>query len=143
MRSTILSDYIMYLQESDYNMGAENDPEIFSQAMSCKESDIWYNAIKEEMISMKSNDVWDLVEFLNRVRAIGYKWIYETKKDSLGNIERHKARLVAKGYTQKEGIDYMKTFSHVSKKRFSSCNFGISSIFHHGVATNGCENCIS
>ena len=30
VRSTILSDYIVYLQESDYNVGTENDPETFS-----------------------------------------------------------------------------------------------------------------
>ena len=56
-RSTIPSDYIVYLQEFDYNVGAENDPNIFSQAMSCKEFDMWFNAIREEMNSMKSNNV--------------------------------------------------------------------------------------
>ena len=34
-KSTIPSDYVEYLQESDYNIGAENDLEIVSQAMSC------------------------------------------------------------------------------------------------------------
>jgi transposase InsO family protein len=115
-RSAIPDDYVVYLQESDYNIGAENDPESFSQAMSCKESELWYNAMKEEMNSIKSNEVWDLVELPNGAKAIGCKWVFKTKKDSLGNIERYKARLVAKGFTQKEGIDYTETFSPVSKK---------------------------
>ena len=63
----------MYLQESDYNIGAENDPESFSQAMNCKESKLWYDAMKEEMNSIKSNEVWDLVEFPNGAKAIGCK----------------------------------------------------------------------
>lgn len=98
-RSAITSDYVVYLQESDYNIGAENDPETFSHAMSSKESNLWYNAMKDEMDSMASNRVWDLVELPNGVKVIGCKWVFETKKDSRGNIERHKARLVAKGFT--------------------------------------------
>ena len=115
-RSAIPSDYVVYLQESDYNIGAKNDPETFSQAMSCKKSNLWHDAMKEEMNSMMSNGVWDLVELPNEAKAIGCKWVFKTKKDSLGNIERYKARLVAKGFTQKEGIDYTETFSPVSKK---------------------------
>ena len=100
----------------DYNIGAKNDPETFSQAMNSKESNSWYNAMKEEMNSMASNRVWDLVELPDGVKAIGCKWVFKTKKDSLGNIERHKARLVAKGFNQREEIDYTETFSLVSKK---------------------------
>ena len=65
---------------------------------------------------MASNRVWDIVELPNKAKAIGYKWFFKTKKDSLGNIERYKARLVAKGFTQNKGIDYKKTFSLIPKK---------------------------
>ena len=72
--------------------------------------------MKDELDSMKSNEVWDLVELPQGAKAIGCKWVYKTKIDSLGNIERYKVRLVAKGLTQKDGIDYKETFSPVSKK---------------------------
>ena len=115
-KSTIPNDYVVYLQELDYNIRAKNDPKTFSQAMSSKECKLWYNAMKEEMNSMISNRVWNLVELPNSVKSVGCKWVFKTKKDLLGNIERHKASLVAKGFTQREGIDYTETLSPVSKK---------------------------
>jgi hypothetical protein len=72
--------------------------------------------MEEELKSMSSNDVWDLVDILNVVKPVGCKWVYKTKRDSKGNVERFKERLVAKGFTQKEGVDYNKIFSPVSKK---------------------------
>ena len=86
----------MYFQDFDCNIGAKNDPKMFSQAMSSKESNLWYNAMKEEMNSMTYNRVWNLVELPNGVKTVGFKWVFKKKKNSLGNIERHKARLVAK-----------------------------------------------
>ena len=58
--------------------------------------------MKDEMNSMTFNGVWNLVELLDNAKAIGCKWVFKTKKDSLENIERYKARLIVKGFTQKE-----------------------------------------
>lgn len=44
------------------------------------------------------------------------KWVSKTKRESNGNIELYKTRLLDKSFTQKDGIDYKKTFSPVSKK---------------------------
>ena len=112
----ISDDYVVYLQESDYDIGIKRDPLSFSQAIESNDSEKWYDAMKEELKSMVQNDVWDLVELPNDCKRVGCKWVFKTKRDSTGNIERYKARLVAKGFSQKEGIDYNETFSPVSKK---------------------------
>ena len=67
--------------------------------MSCERSNLWYNAMKDEMNSMASNEVQNLVELSNSAKVIGCKQAFKTKKDSLDNIERYKARLVAKKFT--------------------------------------------
>ena len=72
--------------------------------------------MEDELRSMSTNKVWDLVEIPDGVKLVGCKWVYKTKRDSKEKVERFKARLLAKGFTQKEGIDYNETFSPVSTK---------------------------
>ena len=50
-----------------------------------------------------------------RKNVVGCKWVYKTKHDSNGNVNRHKVRLVAKGYAQMQGIDSNETFALVAK----------------------------
>ncbi|KAL0298745.1 UNVERIFIED_CONTAM: Retrovirus-related Pol polyprotein from transposon TNT 1-94 [Sesamum radiatum] len=115
-KSTISSDYIVYLQETDFDIGLENDTTSFSQAISSENFNLWHNAMKEEITSMDKNQVWELTKLPEGAKPIGCKWVYKTKRNLSGRIERYKARLVAKGYTKKEGTDYRETFSPVSKK---------------------------
>ncbi|CAL9026013.1 unnamed protein product, partial [Prunus brigantina] len=115
-RSAISHDYVVYLHESDFDTGINKDSVLFSQAINCVDSAKWIDAMHDELKSMKQNEVWDLVELPEGCKQVGCKWVFKTKCDSNGNIERYKARLVAKGFTQKEGIDYKETFSPVSKK---------------------------
>ena len=115
-RPAITDDYVVYLQESDFDIGIRKDPVLFSQAMESDDSSKWMEAMNEELKSMAHNGVWDLIELPNSCKPVGCKWVFKTKRDAKGNIERFKARLVAKGFTQKEGIDYKETFSPVSKK---------------------------
>ncbi|GJS39388.1 putative RNA-directed DNA polymerase [Tanacetum coccineum] len=71
--------------------------------------------VHDDFITYLNEDNYDL-ELPNGIKPVGCQWVYKTKLDPKGNIKRYKARFVAKGYTQKEGIDYNKTFSPVSRK---------------------------
>jgi hypothetical protein len=78
--------------------------------MKSRHSSEWLDAMKDEMKSMSTNDVWELVQIPKGAKTVVYNWVYKTKHGSKGNIERFKTRLVEKGFTQREGIDYTKTF---------------------------------
>ena len=43
--------------------------------------------MQEELKSMSSNKVWDLVEIPDGVKPVGCKWVYKTKRDSKGKAE--------------------------------------------------------
>ena len=45
---------------------------------------------------IEKNQTWQLVDKPTHKRAIGVKWVYRTKLNSDGSINKHKARLVVK-----------------------------------------------
>ncbi|GJR13733.1 putative ribonuclease H-like domain-containing protein [Tanacetum coccineum] len=75
----------------------------------------WIEAMQEELLQFKLQEVWTLVDLPNGKRAIGTKWVFRNKKDERGIVIRNKARLVAQGYTQEEGIDYDEVFAPVAR----------------------------
>lgn len=75
----------------------------------------WLSAMEDEMQALRSNNTWDLVPRPSTSNIVGSKWVYRTKYNSDGTIQRLKARLVAQGFNQLPGIDYTHTFGPVVK----------------------------
>ena len=69
-RSAIPNDYVVYLHEFESDLGIENDPMTFSQAMNDVNSNKWFEAMKDELKSMVHNEVRDLVELLKDIERL-------------------------------------------------------------------------
>ncbi|GJU68749.1 putative ribonuclease H-like domain-containing protein [Tanacetum coccineum] len=57
----------------------------------------WIEAMQEELLQFKLQEVWTLVELPNGKRAIGTKWVFRNKKDERGIVIKNKARLKEDG----------------------------------------------
>ena len=104
--------------------------------------------MNEELIVLETANTWSICSLPPDKHTIGCKWVYKTKLNSDGTLERYKARLVAKGYTQQEVVDFVDPFSHVAKmttvktllavaaaKRWSLHQLDVSNTFLNGDLT--------
>ena len=57
----------------------------------------WKEAMDQEIEMIEKNQTWRLVELPKDAKCIGVKWVFKTKLNEKGEIEKHKARLVARG----------------------------------------------
>ena len=73
----------------------------------------WTNAMGTEMENHRVAHTWDLVPPPADVEPLNCGWVHRTKLCSDGTLDKLKSRLVARGNEQKEGIDYLETFSPV------------------------------
>lgn len=54
------------------------------------------------------NGTWELVGRPSGQNVIRVRWVYRTKLNLNGLINKYKARLVVKGYAQTYGTDFLK-----------------------------------
>ncbi|GJR58163.1 putative ribonuclease H-like domain-containing protein [Tanacetum coccineum] len=94
------------------NVIGEIEPTSIAKALS---DSSWVEAMQEELLQFKLQQVWILVDLPNGKKAIGTKWVFRNKKDERGIMIRNKARLVAQGHRQEEGIDYEEVFAPVAR----------------------------
>lgn len=67
----------------------------------------------QEIRAIQKNNTWELTD--SGAKKIGVKWLFKTKLNEKGEVDKCKARLVAKGYTQRAGIDYTEVYAPVAR----------------------------
>ncbi|GJY36465.1 putative ribonuclease H-like domain-containing protein [Tanacetum coccineum] len=118
---------------------SQEEPKRVSKALS---DPAWVEAMQEELLQFKLQNVWVLVDLPKGHRAIGTKWVYRNKKDERGIVVRNKARLVAQGHTQEEGIDYDEVFAPVARIEAIRIFFiGYASIYGFSMSTKWMSKC--
>jgi hypothetical protein len=94
-----------------YVLSITSDSPSVKLAPSDDDAPEWLDSMHDELHSMMSNDVYDLVEPPNNCNIVGSKWVLEYKRNARGEIERRKSRLVAQGFSQKPGVDFHDIYS--------------------------------
>ncbi|CAL2228256.1 unnamed protein product [Prunus armeniaca] len=112
-----MMDYdVSYSSSDDENahfaLLVDSDPITYTEAV---KEEKWREAMDNEIKSNEKNQTWELIDLPKGKKTIGVKWVFRTKLNEKGEVDKHKARLVAKGYKQKHGIDYKEVFAPVAR----------------------------
>lgn len=91
-----------------------------------------------------------MTKLLKGLNTIGVKWIYKTKYNERGEVDKHKDRLIAKGYSKSHGNDFNEVFALVSiwgtirtilavvaNQRWCEFQLDVNSAFLHGELNEG------
>lgn len=103
--------------------------------------DKWRKAMEEEINSIEENHTWELVALPPGEKVIGVKWVFKTKLNEKGEVDKFKARLVAKGFLQTQGIDFLEVFAPVA--RWDTIRFLLGLAAQRGWSVLArCKECI-
>ncbi|KAL4011632.1 hypothetical protein IC575_028693 [Cucumis melo] len=93
-----------------------------------KQDQRWVAAMEEELSMIEKNKTWILVDRPQDMKVIGVKWVFRTKLNADGSINKHKARLVVKG------MDTIRLlFAIAAQKDWKLYQLDVKSAFLNGV----------
>lgn len=115
MQDCVSGEQLSEEEEEVYNVSAiaaKEDSTTFEEAILCKN---WREAMKVEMDAIHRNNTWTLIDLPAGLKVVGVKWIFKTKYNEAGQVDKYKARLVAKGYTQQYGVDFTEVYAPIAR----------------------------
>ncbi|KAL0287793.1 UNVERIFIED_CONTAM: Retrovirus-related Pol polyprotein from transposon TNT 1-94 [Sesamum angustifolium] len=117
-RPAWMQDYVVTgIDQSDdpvvhFALFSDCDPVAFEEAVKKPK---WREAMNNEIAVIERNNTWELTKLPKGQKAIDVKWVYKTKLNEKGELDKYKARLVAKGYKQEFDVDYKEVFAPVAR----------------------------
>ena len=69
--------------------------------------------MQDEIASIHKNSTWELIPLALGKTILSTKWVYKSKINHDGSLNRCKARLIARGFEQQPGIDFDEIFALV------------------------------
>ena len=71
--------------------------------------------MNKEIEAIERNNTWVLTTLPEGMNNIEVKWIFKTKLNEHGEIDKYKARLVANEYAQQYEVDYTKMYATIAR----------------------------
>ncbi|XP_048440370.1 uncharacterized mitochondrial protein AtMg00820-like [Pyrus x bretschneideri] len=88
------------------------DPTTFEEDVKFEK---WRQAMDQKIQAIDKNNTWELMELPSEGKTIGVKWVFKTKLNENGEMDKYKEKLVAKGLCQQYGINYTEVFTSVAR----------------------------
>ena len=85
--------------------------------------------MNHEYETLMRNSICILVPLTPDMNVISNKWVYMTKLNSDGSLDKFRARLVTRGFQQTEGVDYFDTFNPVENHSTIRDLFNVATTF--------------
>jgi hypothetical protein len=94
----------------------ESDPDKYKDAMQSSRVEGWQIAMNKEinqLIEMKVFELTPADQVPRGRKVLGSRWVYKTKRNADGTLNKLKARFVVQGCPQIPGVDFGETFAPV------------------------------
>lgn len=92
------------------------DPKTIQEALASQNSEMWLEAVNEEMSRLHGFETWVIVPRPSDKNIVGSRWVFTKRINEHGEVMDFKARLVARGFSLTPGIDFSDTYAPVVRK---------------------------